>query len=214
MRNIADIQLVLKLNKHWGEVGTSSVGKALVDLVNGVVHAFDIQWELDENGKPVENKRPVYVNPVPWDEWIKLPVMPWHLSIRSVKMEIRVPTVVIAQNYDKMPKKKPKKVPSNQGVKFRDGGRCQYTGRLLEDDEGSVDHVIPLSRGGTDTWDNVVWSAKDINATKGSKLNSEAGLRLIQPIKAPREVELWETIRKPMHPDWVPFMRRLAKNLQ
>jgi len=214
MNNIADLNIVLKLNKNWQEVGTSSVGKAIVDLVNGVVCAMDLDWELDENGKPVENKRPIYANPVAWETWIKLPVRPWDPSIRTSKMEIRVPTVVITSKYDKMPKKKPKKTPSNQGVQFRDGNRCQYTGRMLESEEGSVDHVIPLSRGGTDTWENVVWSAKGINSTKGNKLNSEAGLRLISPVRAPREVEAWELIRKPMHRDWIPFMRKLAKLLK
>ena len=213
MKNIADAMIVLKLNRHWQEVGTSTVGKSIVDLVNGVVHAMDIDWELDENSKPIENKRPIYINPVPWNVWITLPVRPYDPSIRSIKMEIRVPTVVIAQRYDKMPRKKPKKVPSNQAVQFRDGNRCQYTGRLLNNNEGSVDHVIPLSRGGGDTWDNVVWAAKEINSQKGNKLNREAGLRLIQPVRAPREVEVWETIRKPMHRDWVPFMRKLAQTL-
>jgi len=214
MNNIADLNIVLKLNKNWQEVGTSSVGKAIVDLVNGVVFAMDLDWALDENGRPVENKRPIYANPVPWETWITLPIRKWDPTIRTSKMEIRVPTVVITSKFDRMPRKTPKKTPSNQAVQFRDGNRCQYTGRIIEPSEGSVDHVVPLSRGGTDTWDNVVWSAKDINSTKGNKLNSEAGLRLIQSPRPPREVEAWETIRKPMHRDWIPFMRKLAKTLQ
>lgn len=213
MSNIADAQIVLKLNKHWQEVGTTNVGKALTDMVSGVVWAMQIEWELDNEGKPMENKKPVFINPVSWDTWITIPVNSWNLSIRSPKMEIRVPTVVITQNFDKMPRKKPKKVPSNQGVAFRDGYRCQYTGQLLDPEEGSVDHVVPISRGGKDTWDNVAWASKSINSMKGNKLNSEAGLKLIQPIRPPREVELWETIRKPMHPDWIPFMRRLRTQL-
>lgn len=41
-----------------------------------------------------------------------------------------------------------------------DGNRCQYTGALLRPDEGSLDHVVPRSRGGPDTWENLVWSDK------------------------------------------------------
>lgn len=214
MKNIADLHLVLKLNRHWAEVGTSSVGKAIVDLVGGVVLAMDISWELDENGKPLENKKPVYINPVSWKEWIELPVRDYDPSIRSVKMEIRIPTVVIAKNYDKMPKKSPKKTPSNLGVRFRDGGRCQYTGKVLSEEEGNVDHVIPLSRGGGNTWDNVVWADRSINAIKGNKLNREAGLRLIRPVQKPRIAEAWETIGRPKHRDWVPFMRKFSSNLE
>ena len=209
MRDISKASIVLKLNKHWREVGVSSVGKAIVDLVSGVIYAMDIDYELDENGNPIENKPPNYANPVSWNDWIQLPVRPYDLSIRSPKMEIRVPTVVITQRFDKMPKKKPKHTPNNQSVQFRDGNRCQYTGRVLLPNEGSVDHIVPRSRGGTDTWDNVAWADKSINTFKGNRLNDEVGLKLIRPPAKPREVELWETIRKPAHRDWVYFMQRL-----
>ena len=36
-------------------------------------------------------------------------------------------------------------------IRERDGNRCQHTGRLLHPDEGSLDHVVPRSRGGADT---------------------------------------------------------------
>ena len=56
---------------------------------------------------------------------------------------------------------------------LRDGNRCQYTGKLLRPDEGSLDHVLPRSRGGRDTWENLVWSGKDVNARKGNRLPHE-----------------------------------------
>ena len=56
MRDISRALLVLKLNKNWREVGISSVGKALIDLVSGVIMAMDIEYELDSYGNPIENK--------------------------------------------------------------------------------------------------------------------------------------------------------------
>lgn len=211
MRNISDAAVVLKLNKRWEEIGVSSVGKALIDLVAGVIHAVDIDYPRDEQGNPLENSAPNYIKVLPWEEWMKLPVRPSDLSIRSVRQEFRVPTVVITKDYDKMPKRKPKKNPSTSGVQMRDGNRCQYTGRLLGPDEGSVDHVVPRSRGGTDTWDNVVWADRRLNAEKGNRLNTEAKLRLIHPVRPAREIEAWELIYKPMHRDWVHFMRKMRK---
>ena len=214
MKNIADAHFVLKLNKLWQEIGVASVGKSLVDLVTGVVEAMNIDWELDDEGVPVEGKKPIYVEPVTWDRWVNLPVRPYDISIRSTKMEIRVPMVVIAHGYDKMPKTNPKKVPNNQSVQHRDGGRCQYTGKLLSPGEGNVDHVIPLGRGGRNTWDNVVWSERNLNLVKGDKLNKEAGLKLIRPIQKPKPIEAWEKIKRPKHRDWVPFMRKFSSRLQ
>ena len=205
MRNIADKVMVLKLNKGWRPVGQATVGKSLFDLVAGVVHAMDIEYDLDDNGAPIIGKA-LNMRPVKWEEWVTLPVRPYDMSIRSTKMEIRIPTIVIAKNYNKMPKKKFKKTPSNGDVRFRDGNRCQYTGRILADDEGSVDHIVPLSRGGTNTWENVAWAAKEINAQKGNKLNSECGLKVLKKPEKPADVEVWRLIRRAMHPDWKIFL--------
>ena len=50
-------------------------------------------------------------------------------------------------------------------VKGRDKATCQYCGRPAP--KGEVDHVLPLSRGGTDALDNLVWTCKDCNRAKG-----------------------------------------------
>ena len=51
--------------------------------------------------------------------------------------------------------------------------------RALRPDEGSLDHVLPRSRGGKNAWENLVWSGKDVNARKGNRLPHEAGLKLL-----------------------------------
>jgi len=56
-----------------------------------------------------------------------------------VRGAIRVPTVIVAVNYAKVPKKRPKLGAKTIGE--RDANRCQYTGQLLKPEEGSLDHV-------------------------------------------------------------------------
>jgi 5-methylcytosine-specific restriction endonuclease McrA len=85
-----------------------------------------------------------------------------------VRGAIRVPTVIVALNFAKVPRKRPKL--SAKTIRERDGNRCQYTGVLLRPDQGSLDHVLPRSRGGKDTWENLVWSSKDVNARKANRL--------------------------------------------
>jgi 5-methylcytosine-specific restriction endonuclease McrA len=75
--------------------------------------------------------------------------------VRTARGAIRVPTVIVAVNYARVPKKRPKLSAKN--IRERDGNRCQYTGKLLHPDEGSLDHVVPRSRGGADSWENLVW---------------------------------------------------------
>jgi 5-methylcytosine-specific restriction endonuclease McrA len=71
----------------------------------------------------------------------------------------------------------------------------QYTGKLLRPDEGSLDHVLPRSRGGKDEWGNLVWSDKTVNAKKGNRLPHEAGLKLLTVPRAPKELPVTALIR-------------------
>jgi 5-methylcytosine-specific restriction endonuclease McrA len=92
-----------------------------------------------------------------------------------------------------VPKKRPKLCAKT--IRERDGNRCQYSGQLLKADGGSLDHVLPRSRGGKDEWENLVWSSKDVNARKGNRLPHEAGLRLLSFPRAPKELPVTATIR-------------------
>ena len=73
---------------------------------------------------------------------------------------------------------------------------------------GSLDHVVPRSRGGADTWENLVWSAKDVNQRKADRLPHEAGLRLLAVPRAPKELPVSALIRNPHGiADWELFVK-------
>ena len=96
---------------------------------------------------------------------------------------------------------------SSRSLWERDGGRCQYTGRRLERDEGNIDHVIPRSRGGDTSWDNCVIADKRVNTRKADKTPDEAGLQLLRQPATPREVPV-TMLLKNRHgiPDWDPVL--------
>ena len=120
---------------------------------------------------------------------------------------IRVPTVIVAVNFAKVPKKRPKLCAKT--IRERDGNRCQYTGELLKQDEGSIDHVVPRSRGGKDAWENLVWSSKDVNSRKGNRLPHEAGLKLLSVPRAPKELPASALIRNAHGvTDWELFVHK------
>ncbi len=205
MRDIAHKAIVLKLNKKWHPVGVELVSKTICDLMTGVIEAIDIVYSVNEDGTPNFDQYE-YVNPVAWEEWIKLPVRPWDLSIHSAHLNVRVPTVVITKHYAKIPEKKFRGKPTKEGLAIRDNLVDAYTGKELEMDEATIDHVTPLSRGGTDTYDNTVLTAKEINNKKGNKLNSEAGLTLLFTPTQPKAILVSKTIRKARHQDWKHFL--------
>ena len=160
MSNILTKAIVLVLNRNWQAINIRTPQEAFCQMATNVATALDI--ELRNDGHAEE------MRPVTWDEWISLPIRPQDHAVHTAHSIIRVPTVIVAVNFAKVPKKRPKLCA--RAIRERDGNRCQYTGALLRPDEGSLDHVVPRSRGGPDTWENLVWSSKQVNTRKGNRL--------------------------------------------
>lgn len=185
MSDILDKKIVTKLNSKWQAFEQLTVRQAVTMLCseqNGDRPGFAMDFVTTKN--PDGTTRLEYANPLPWDEWIKLEVRENDLSIMTSRGLIRCPLVIICANYDKLPLKTPKL--GKEAILKRDGYVCQYSGKRLPRSQLNVDHVVPKDRGGKDTWDNMVASDKDINFTKGNRLNSEVGLRLIRTPVAPK----------------------------
>jgi 5-methylcytosine-specific restriction endonuclease McrA len=211
MNTVANKLICLNLNANWQPVGFKTVKDAIVDLCGAESNgkpstmALDIEYELDENGQPIFDEAKS-MNPVSWEEWMMLPIRPWDLTINSPTRSIRVPTVIIATNFNKMPIKTFKGKPSKDGIWNRDQGICQYTGKKLSKDQSTIDHVIPRSKGGLDTWTNMVVCDKTLNAKKGNKLNSELGLKLRKEPIEPSPTPVSALIREAKHHTWKHFL--------
>ena len=184
--------IVLVLNRNWQAINIRTPADAFCQMATNVATALEIEGES-------------HICPVTWDEWITLPIREQDNAVQTVRGPIRVPTVIVLASFAKVPKKRPKLCART--IRERDGNRCQYTGRLLRPDEGSLDHVLPRSRGGRDAWENLVWSSKAVNARKGNRLPQEAGLRLLTVPRAPKELPVTALIRNSHGiPEWKLFM--------
>jgi 5-methylcytosine-specific restriction endonuclease McrA len=185
---------VLVLNRNWQAINVRTPQEAFCMMATNVATALEIEGEE-------------FIRPVTWEEWIALPIREQDEAVHTVRGQIRVPTVIVAVNYAKVPKKRPKLCART--IRERDGNRCQYTGRVLRPDEGSLDHVVPRSRGGKDAWENLVWSDKEVNQRKADRLPHEAGLRLLSKPRAPKELPASEFIRNAHEvQDWKLFIER------
>jgi len=180
MTDILNKSIVLVLNRNWQAINIRTPQEAFCQMATNVATALEIEGEN-------------HIRPVTWDEWITLPIRDGDNLVRTARGPIRVPTVIVAVNYAKVPKKRTKLSAKN--IRERDGNRCQYTGKLLKPEEGSLDHVLPRSRGGKDTWENLVWSSKEVNTRKADRLPHEAGLKLLSVPRAPKELPVTALIR-------------------
>ena len=78
---------------------------------------------------------------------------------------------------------------TNQALFRRDHNVCLYCGRLCIDSDLSRDHVMPLSKGGLDSWTNVVAACGRCNAVKGNADPSVAGMQLLALPYMPNQAE-------------------------
>ncbi len=83
-----------------------------------------------------------------------------------------MPRVIRLLAYDRLPKQT---VRFNRRNLFaRDNNRCQYCGKRFPTSELSLDHVVPRSRGGDTTWENIVCSCVACNVRKGGRTPTSA----------------------------------------
>jgi 5-methylcytosine-specific restriction endonuclease McrA len=68
--------------------------------------------------------------------------------------------------------------PTRANIMLRDEETCQYCGKRSRD--LTLDHVVPRSRGGQSTWENLVACCKMCNGRKGNRLLKEANMRLLR----------------------------------
>jgi 5-methylcytosine-specific restriction endonuclease McrA len=121
--------------------------------------------------------------------------------LHSERAEVHVPAVVRLTRFVKVPYRAT--VPLTRRAVFaRDGGRCVYCGAAAT----SLDHVVPKSRGGPHTWDNVVSACSRCNHTKADRGIAELGWRLRRIPVAPTGAA-WRIVgAKRMDPRWRPYL--------
>lgn len=110
-------------------------------------------------------------------------------DIRSVTLAIRAPAVVRLLRYFRAGRKSPPLSRAN--LLARDNFTCQYCSKELTPREATLDHVLPRSRGGKTTWENIVCACAPCNRKKGGRTPKEARMALN---------------KKPIKPDWLPVL--------
>ena len=194
---------VLALNRNFAAIHVISVKRAFCLLFKElaeVIHVEDGQFSnYDFEG---------------WREYSQLKVEfgekqeheDW---IRAVNFEIQVPRVIRLTSYDRIPRNTVKF--NRRNIFLRDGHRCQYCGNRYSSPRLSLDHVIPKSRGGPDTWENIVCACLKCNVGKGGRTPQEAGMRLLQqPVKPKRSPLLNRQLSQAKYESWRHFVPQIA----
>ena len=187
-------QRVLVLNKQWQAISIISAAEAFGQLMSGTADALNIVGSDT-------------MEPVDWDAWLSLPIREGEEVTETPHRAVKIPRVLVLKSYAQMPMFKPKFCLKN--VYLRDKGVCQYSGKSLKPSQASIDHVIPLSRGGPTTWENCVLAERNLNSCKGDRTPSEAGLKLLNKPFEPRAIPVVLTLKNPTNiPEWDYFLQK------
>lgn len=105
--------------------------------------------------------------------------------------EFPFPTVIRLLHYVRVPYKE---IPlTRRNILERDDHSCQYCN--YRGDQLTLDHVLPRSRGGQDTWDNMVAACVRCNVKKGNRTPKEAQMPLRRAPRRPHSSLHFELVR-------------------
>jgi 5-methylcytosine-specific restriction endonuclease McrA len=123
------------------------------------------------------------------------------LRYHAERLSVAVPSVVRLRTYVTVPFHRRVSV-TRRAVMARDAHRCQYCGSRAD----SIDHVVPRSRGGAHTWDNVVAACRPCNVRKRDRMLPETSMRLRRHPRVPMGAS-WLIVSHGSVPgDWEPYL--------
>lgn len=108
-------------------------------------------------------------------------------EVHSVSTTMKIPAVIRLKRYVRVVFERISYVSyTKRNVHLRDNYQCQYCGVKCGQKNTTIDHVIPESKGGKNSWDNTVTACKACNYSKDDRTLAESGLKLMRIPARPR----------------------------
>src|ERR1700689_4061975 len=101
-----------------------------------------------------------------------------HTEVHSSSRAMKVPSVIRLLAYRHIPQQI--RALSRKNILLRDRNTCQFCGKIFPASELTLDHVVPRSRGGRSSWENLVACCYQCNNRKGDRTPEEAGIQLVR----------------------------------
>jgi 5-methylcytosine-specific restriction endonuclease McrA len=181
---------VLALNRHFHPVQVTTARRAFLLLFGDAAHAVDEAGEVYD-----------------FTSWRRLPVRDSDDGLPIVGGSLRVPRVLHLRRYERV--RRPTVRLSRRNVMLRDAHQCQYCLKRPPVRDLNIDHVVPRSRGGADSWENLVTACRPCNLRKGRRTPEEASMRLLRAPTAPRwSASMLLLLGRPEpFKEWEPFLK-------
>jgi hypothetical protein len=181
---------VLILNRVFAPVQLTTAKRAFVLLYGDSARA------LDAAGAEYD-----------FEEWRTLEPLDTDDILPIIGGALRVPRVLHLHRYDRTPRVTVRLTRRN--IMLRDQHQCQYCGKQPPLRDLNIDHVMPRSRGGADTWENLVTACRPCNLRKGWKTPDEACMRLARRPFRPKWTMTAQILlgSSTQYSEWEPFLK-------
>lgn len=189
---------VLVLNRSFLPVQVTTVKRAVTLLFLGIAEAVDEEWRTYDfdSWREVSEKLPPGTRGMD--------------SLQLVNGVMRIPRVVVLRHFNRNPRTTIRFCRAN--IYLRDHNTCQYCARHLPRSQLNLDHVVPKSRGGHTSWENIVCSCLDCNRRKGGFTPDEAGMRLLKIPSKPSWSGFFSlSLGKVRYEAWNPFLGQIDR---
>jgi len=123
-------------------------------------------------------------------------------QLRSVNSNYAFPSIVRLSKYRQIPYKEI--ILSRKNIVRRDGHRCQYCGSTKA--PITVDHVLPKSQGGPDTWENMIAACVKCNNRKGDRTPEQAGMTMLSTPRRPSHISFIVHSMNSIDSNWKPYL--------
>jgi len=188
---------VLVLNKLYMAVRVIPARRAFTMLVCDlaeVIHIDDGEYSNHDFESWADLSRAAEIRSREDQDWV-----------RTVRYDIAVPRIIRLLGYDRLPDQRVKL--NRRNLFARDKNICQYCGHWFPTSELSIDHVLPRTQGGGDSWENLVCSCVKCNARKGGRTPDQAHMKLIRkPIRPKRNPLISARLGSPKYETWKQFL--------
>lgn len=127
--------------------------------------------------------------------------------ISSPGMQIQLPSVIALREYIHLDRRP---AFTRMNVFLRDNFTCQYCHSGFKAENLTFDHIVPRSRGGKTTWENIVTACQSCNLAKGSRSLRDTPFRLMREPQQPNSYQLYEAGRAfprgDLHQSWLDYL--------
>jgi len=133
-----------------------------------------------------------------------MPVEEYTEEIRTVTRKFVLPSVIALKKVVKF--RFTTMAASRDNIFWRDSNQCQYCTKVFLKEELTLDHVKPRSKGGKNTWLNLVTACKKCNQKKGNRTPAEANMPLLRAPFKPKTNILRSVNKSQINPIWKEYL--------